>query len=101
LTVCIPGTILEGRKRGAKVMTQPPAGIVSIDTILRSISALSPEEKVKIMEALHEQLEQAEEDLYERDPQMQAEMKEARVAYSTKNYVTLDDYMTRDRRHDS
>jgi DNA-binding protein H-NS len=82
-------------------MTQPPGGLVPFDTILRSVSALSSEEKLQIMEALHEQLEQAEEDLYERDPQMQAEIREARVAYDTKNNKTLKEYQTRDRRHGS
>ena len=82
-------------------MTQPPKGLVPFDTILRSVSALSSEEKLKIMEALHVQLEQAEEDLYEQDPQIQAEIREARVAYDTKNYIMLNDYLARDRRHGS
>lgn len=82
-------------------MTQPPKGLVPFDAILRSVSALSSEEKLKIMEALHVQLEQAEEDLYEQDPKMQAEIREARVAYDEKDYVTLNDYLARDRPHDS
>ena len=82
-------------------MAQPPKGLVPVDTILRSVSALSSEEKLKIMEALHMQLEQAEEDLYEQDPKTQAEIREARVAYDTKNYITLNDYLARDRRHGS
>lgn len=82
-------------------MSQPPKGLAPFDAILRSVSALSSEEKLKIMEALHVQLEQAEEDLYEQDPKMQAEIREARVAYDERNYITLNEYLARDRPHDS
>lgn len=82
-------------------MTQTPKGLVPFDTILRSVSALSSEEKLKIMEALHVELEQAEEDLYEQDPQIQAEIREARVAYDTRNYIALNDYLARNRRRGS
>ncbi|TSA16819.1 hypothetical protein D4R75_13055 [bacterium] len=66
---------------------------VSFESLLQSIAKLSSSDKLKIMEALNEQLEQAEEDLYESDPSIQAQIREARVAYAAKNYVTLDDYL--------
>jgi hypothetical protein len=66
---------------------------VTFDSLLQSILKLPPAEKLKIMEVLHEQLEQAEEELYESDPTIQAQIREARLAYQAKDYVTLDEYL--------
>lgn len=66
---------------------------VSFESFLQSIAKPSSSDKLKIMEALNEQLEQAEEDLYESDPSIQAQIRDARVAYATKNYVKLDEYL--------
>ena len=65
---------------------------VSFESLLQSIAKLSSSDKLKIMEALNEQLEQAEEDLYESDPSIQAQIREARLAYAAKDYGTLDEY---------
>lgn len=66
---------------------------MTFDSLLQSILKLPPAEKLKIMEVLHEQLEQAEEELYESDPTIQAQIREARLAYQAKDYVTLDEYL--------
>jgi ElaB/YqjD/DUF883 family membrane-anchored ribosome-binding protein len=77
-------------------MSQPTITLnVPIDSLLESISALSPKEKLRIFEALHEELERAEEELYESDPSIQAQIREARAAYQVKDYVTLEDYTAR------
>jgi ElaB/YqjD/DUF883 family membrane-anchored ribosome-binding protein len=68
---------------------------VTLDSLLESISRLPPTDKLKIMEALNEQLEQAEEELYESDPTIQAQIREARLAYQAKDYVTLSEYLAR------
>jgi ElaB/YqjD/DUF883 family membrane-anchored ribosome-binding protein len=68
---------------------------VTLDSLLESISKLPPTDKLKIMEALNEQLEQAEEELYESDPTIQAQIREARLAYQAKDYVTLSEYLAR------
>lgn len=70
---------------------------IPFESLLESISALSPKEKLKVFEALYQQLEQAEEELYGGDPTIQAQIQEARAAYYTKNYVTLDEYAARKR----
>ena len=67
---------------------------VSFESLLQSIERLSSSDKLKIMEALNEQLEQAEEDLIERDPSVKAQIRDARAAYAAKNYVTLDEYLS-------
>lgn len=68
---------------------------IPLESLLESISALSPREKLQIMQALHEQLEHAEEEYYESDPQIQAEIREARLAYQAKDYTTIDEYIAR------
>jgi hypothetical protein len=42
-----------------------------------------------------QQIEQAEEDLWDQDPVMQAEIREARMDYAAGNSITLDDYLSR------
>lgn len=70
---------------------------IPFDSLLESIAALSRKEKLQIFEALHEQLERAEEELYESDPAIQAQIRDARLAYQANNYVTLEDYAARKR----
>ncbi|HXG37531.1 MAG TPA: hypothetical protein VNL36_02035 [Bacteroidota bacterium] len=67
---------------------------VSLESLLQTISALSPKEKLKLFEVLHEQLEQAEESFYEKDPDIKAQIHEARVAYRAKDYVTAEEYIS-------
>jgi len=40
---------------------------------------------------------QAEEEVWERDPVVQAEMREARSAYLAGDYATIDEYVARQR----
>jgi hypothetical protein len=40
---------------------------------------------------------QAEEELWERDPAVQAEIQEARSAYQAGDYVTIDEYIAQRR----
>lgn len=44
---------------------------------------------------LEQQIEQTEEDLWDRDPVMQAEIREACADYAAGNYITLDDYLSK------
>jgi hypothetical protein len=77
-------------------MSQPTITLnVPIESLLESISALPPKEKLHIFEALHEELERAEEEVYQSDPKIQAQIREARAAYQARDYVTLDDYAAR------
>lgn len=71
---------------------------ITLESLLESISKLPSSEKLKIMEALHEQLEQAEEELYESDPSIQVQIREARLAYQAKDYVTLEEYLAGDKK---
>ena len=66
---------------------------IPFESLIESISRLGLEEKRQIESILEQQIEQAEEDLWDRDPIVQAEIREARVDYAAGNYVTLDEYL--------
>lgn len=66
---------------------------IPFESLIESISRLGLEEKRQIESILEQQIEQAEEDLWDRDPVMQAEIREARADYAAGNYVALDDYL--------
>ena len=47
------------------------------------------------MELLKEQIEQADEEMLERDPSVQAEIQAAREEYQSGDYETIDEYIAR------
>lgn len=61
--------------------------------LVDAITSLGLEEKHKILQLLNEEIDQAEEDLFEEDPTVQAEIQEARIAYQTGDYQTIQDYI--------
>jgi hypothetical protein len=66
---------------------------IPFESLIESISRLGLEEKRQLEAVLEQQIEQAEEDLWDQDPVVQAEIREARADYAAGNYVTLDDYL--------
>jgi hypothetical protein len=68
--------------------------LVPFESLVRAIAELRLEEKRKLWELLDEQIGQAEEDEWERDPKIQTEIQEARTAYESGDYVTIDEYIT-------
>lgn len=75
-------------------MAQPTVKLtIPFDSLIESIEQLSLEEKRRLWELLDEQIAQAEEELWERDARIQAEIDEARAAYATGDYVTVDEYL--------
>lgn len=62
---------------------------------MNSIKNLTTEEKLALLKALDEQLQNEEEALLESDPTIRMEIKEAREAYKTHNYVTLEEYIAK------
>jgi len=49
--------------------------------------------EIRLWELLEEQLAQAEEEAWEQDPTVQAEIREARAAYQAGDCVTIDEYI--------
>ena len=66
--------------------------LVPFESLVDSIAGLNPREKLKLWKLLDEQLAQAEEDAWERDPAVLAEIREARAAYEAGDYVSIDEY---------
>jgi hypothetical protein len=63
------------------------------EALVEQVASLSPQEKVRLFELLHEQLEQLEETMYENNPTIKVQIAEARAAYASGEYVTLRDYL--------
>ena len=67
---------------------------IPFKSLIDSVAELSLEDKRRLWELLEEQIAQAEEETWERDPTVQAEIQEARAAYQAGEYVTIDEYIT-------
>lgn len=66
---------------------------VTFESLLEGITSLSLEEKHQLLEIIEEQVLEAEEDLLEQDPQILAEVSEARKAYENGDYTTIQEYI--------
>ena len=67
---------------------------VPFKSLVSSIKRLTYEEKMGLLETIEEQLE---EELMQRNPFVQQEIKEARAAFKIGDYVTLDEYKARNK----
>jgi hypothetical protein len=77
-------------------MTQETVKLsISVETLTDCLTQLGLKDKLRLWELLDEQLAQAEEDAWEQDPTVQAEIREARAAYQAGDYVTIDEYIAR------
>lgn len=66
---------------------------LSLDTLLEAISSLNLEEKRQLQELIEQQIFEAEEALYEDDPETQAEIQAVRSEYAAGDYLTIDEYL--------
>ncbi len=66
---------------------------IPFESLVDAISSLGLEEKRRLWQRLDEEITQAEEDLLEEDPTIQAEIQEARTAYQTGDYQTIEEYI--------
>lgn len=76
-------------------MTQETVRLqIPFQSLVDAIASLGLEEKQKLWQLLEQEIAQAEEDLLEEDPTVQTEIQEARVAYQTGDYLTIEEYIT-------
>jgi len=68
---------------------------VPFESLLESVTNLSPRDKLRLWRVLNEQIAQWEEEILEEDPLVRAEIQEAREAYLRGDYLTLDEYISR------
>ena len=75
-------------------MTQPTIQLqIPFDSLVNAIITLAREEKIQLFHLLETEIAQLEEDEFENDPTVLAEIQEARIAYQTGDYQTLDQLM--------
>jgi len=65
----------------------------TFETLLASVVRLELPEKLRLRRLLEEEIAQAEEEAWDEDPTVRAEIREARAAYAAGDYITLDEYM--------
>lgn len=65
---------------------------IPFESLVEAIASLDLEDKHKLREILEDQIFEAEEDL-ENDPEVLAEVEEARNAYQAGDYQTIQDYI--------
>jgi len=68
---------------------------VPFESLLESVTNLSPQDKLRLWRILNEQIAQWEEEILEEDPLVRAEIQEAREAYLRGDYITLEEYIAR------
>lgn len=66
---------------------------LSLDKLVEAISSLDLEEKRQLQEMIEQQIFEAEEALYEDDPETQAEIQAVRAEYAAGDYLTMDEYL--------
>lgn len=62
-------------------------------SLLDSVSRLNLEEKQSLLDLLEIELAETEEQMLEQSEEAVSELREARVAYKTGDYVTLEEYV--------
>ena len=73
-------------------MTQETVKLwIPFKALVDSVRELSLKDKRLLWELLDEQMAQAEEEVWERDQTVQAEIQEARDTYQSGDYVTIDE----------
>ncbi len=66
---------------------------IPFDSLIESVKNLNIREKRQLWEMIEEQLSQSEEEQLEGDPLISKQISDAREAYKSGDYQTLDDYM--------
>jgi hypothetical protein len=67
--------------------------VVPFESLITSIKALKLKEKRKLWELLDAELAEYEDEIWEKDTASQLQIQEARAAYKTGDYLTLDEYL--------
>ena len=72
--------------------------LIPFEALVESVRELSLKDKLRLWELLDKQIAQAEEDAWEQDPAVQAEIREARAAYLVGDCLAIDEYAARHRK---
>jgi hypothetical protein len=63
--------------------------LIPFESLVDSVAQLTLKDKLRLWELLDEQIAQAEEEAWEQDPTVQAEIREARAAYQARDYMAI------------
>ena len=75
-------------------MLQNPVKLsIPFESLVESLKVLDFREKYQIWELLEKQMGEFEEKLFKDDPSVQLQIQEARAAYQSGDYVTIDEYV--------
>ena len=66
---------------------------VPFESLLECVSDLKVQDKLHLLALLESELAQIEEEAWEQDPSIRAEIQEARAAYESGDYMTIDEYL--------
>ena len=66
---------------------------IPTNLLAEAFAGLTLREKYQLLEILETQIAEAEEDSWEKDASVRSEIREARTAYNTGDYVTIDEYV--------
>jgi hypothetical protein len=66
---------------------------IPFESLIEAIFCLDIEQKQQLWAILNEEMAIIEDDLEENNPSIQAEIQEAKEAYQTGDYITLEEYM--------
>jgi hypothetical protein len=66
---------------------------IPFELLLNAINSLGIDEKRRLWQLLEEEIAEAEADLLEEEPSVQAEIESARAAYEAGDYQTIDEYI--------
>jgi hypothetical protein len=65
---------------------------IPITLLADVLAGLTLREKYQLLEILETQIAEAEEEAWEKDPTTRNAIHEARIAYQTGQYITIDEY---------
>ena len=66
---------------------------IPFESLVKAISNLDIDQKKQLWEILNDEMANIEDDLEESNPKIQLEIEEARKAYESGDYITLEEYM--------
>lgn len=69
--------------------------LIPFESLVNSVAELNLEDKRRLWELLDEQIAQAEEEMWDQDPIVQAEIQESRAAYHAGEHMTIDEYIAK------
>lgn len=68
---------------------------VPFTSLVAAISELDLQDKRTLLEMLEEEIGQLEEEIWEKQPTLQAELKQARVEYAEGDFISIEEYISR------